>query len=294
MADRPLDLGWLRILAEVGRAGNLTTAAQRLRLTQPGVSYQIRRIEDELGTPLLHRHHRGVDLTPAGQRLYELAARQVAEIDNLAREIRQRPTAPTIRLHTDYAFSALWLMPRMQAFRTLHPAINIQIVATQNPLGQPTQEEDVMVVFGTRAEVGNGGVLLLSDKVTPVCAPGFRERLPPAFTPDDLGRSKLIHLDSQSESWFDWNAYFARLGQHRQADRQQGDISFNTYSLVIQAAMGEQGIALGWTGLIDDMLANGALVTVGPTVEAADRGYWLLAPKPGDAAARLVEWLISQ
>jgi putative choline sulfate-utilization transcription factor len=294
MADRPLDLGWLRILAEVGRARNLTTAAQRLKMTQPGVSYQIRRIEEALGVPLLSRHHRGVDLTPEGLRLYELAARQVEEIDQMARDIRRRPGTPVIRLHTDYAFSSLWLMPRMQDFRMLFPEINIQIVATQNPLGQPNHEEDVLVVFSTRAEAGANAVLLLSEKVTPVCTPGFRDRLPTGFTPADLARSKLIHLDSSSASWFDWNAYFDRIGQHRPTEKIHGDISFNTYSLVIQAALGEQGVALGWTGLIDDMLANGALVAVGPTAEATERGYWLLAGTRNEAASRLVGWLLSR
>ena len=295
MADRPLDLGWLRIIAEVGRWGNLTTAAQRLRLTQPGVSYQIRRIEEELGVQLLNRHHRGVDLTPEGQRLYELAARQVAEIDRLAKDIRAGHKKPTIRLHTDYAFSSLWLMPRMQDFRARHAEINIQIVATQNPLGQLTNEEDVVVFFGTQAEAGDDAVLLLSERVTPVCAPGFLEQRAPSFDAEDLARSKLIHLDSDSASWFDWNAYFARLALRRATEKEQGDISFNTYSLVIQAAIGEQGVALGWTGLVDDLISNGVLVTVGPTIEASDRGYWLLATKAKDAAAaKLVDWLLSQ
>jgi len=295
MADRPLDLGWLRIIAEVGRSGNLTVAAQRLKLTQPGVSYQIRRIEEELGVQLLDRHHRGVNLTPEGQRLYELASRQVAEIDRLAKDIRTRHKKPTIRLHTDYAFSSLWLMPRMQDFRALHPEINIQIVATQNPLGQLTHEEDVTVAFGTKMEAGDDAVLLVSERVTPVCAPGFLARLSPAFDVQEVARSKLIHLDSTSASWFDWNAYFAALGHKRDTDKDQGDISFNTYSLVIQAALGEQGIALGWTGLVDSMISSGALAAVGPMVDATDRGYWLLAPKSPDAAAsRLVDWLLSQ
>jgi putative choline sulfate-utilization transcription factor len=295
MADRPLDLGWLRIIAEVGRSGNLTTAAQRLRLTQPGVSYQIRRIEEELGVQLLDRHHRGVNLTEEGQRLYELASRQVAEIDRLAKDIRARHKKPTIRLHTDYAFSSLWLMPRMQDFRARHPEINIRIVATQNPLGQLTNEEDVVVFFGTQAEAGDGGMLLLSESVTPVCAPDFLDRYGGVFKGEDLARSRLIHLDSDSASWFDWNAFLARLGLRREAEREQGDISFNTYSLVIQAAISEQGIALGWTGLVDEMIANRVLVAIGPTIEATDRGYWLLATKGKDAAAsKLVGWLLSQ
>jgi putative choline sulfate-utilization transcription factor len=291
MADRPLELGWLRVIAEVGRAGNLTTAAERLRLTQPGVSYQIRRIEEELGVALLRRHHRGVDLTDEGQRLYELAARHVAEIDRLAQDIRGRREQPTIRLHTDYAFSSMWLMPRMQDFRARHQEINLQIVATQNPLGQAAGDEDVTVAFGTKAQAGGDAVLLLSERVTPVCAADY------AAGPDvdTLTRARLIHLDSTSPSWFDWSAYFARFGLRRDADRTSGDISFNTYSLVIQAAIAEQGITLGWTGLVDDMLASGALKTIGPTVEAPDRGYWLVAPRrDAPAEQRLVDWLLAQ
>jgi DNA-binding transcriptional LysR family regulator len=185
-------------------------------------------------------------------------------------------------------------MPRMQAFRALYPEINIQIVATQNPLAQLTDEEDVTVFFGTRADAGDDGVLLLSEKVIPVCAPGFLDQVPSPHGAENLSRSKLIHLDSTSSSWFDWTAYFTRLGYRRAADNVQGDISFNTYSLVIQAAIGEQGVALGWTGLVDDIISNGALVAVGTTVEAPDRGYWLLATSGGGAASKLVNWLLAQ
>lgn len=46
MSDRPLDLGWMRIFTEVARQGSLTAAAGSLRLTQPAVSYQMRRLEE--------------------------------------------------------------------------------------------------------------------------------------------------------------------------------------------------------------------------------------------------------
>ena len=137
-------------------------------------------------------------------------------------------------------------------------------------------------------------MLLLSEEVMPVCAPALLGRMPTEPRVEDLARSKLIHLDSTSASWFDWNDYFARLGHRRNVDELQGDISFNTYSLVIQAAIGEQGVALGWTGLVDDIISSGALVAVGPALEATDRGYWLLATKPSVAASSLVDWLLSQ
>jgi DNA-binding transcriptional LysR family regulator len=152
-----------------------------------------------------------------------------------------------------------------------------------------------MVIFGTRSQAGDNAALLLSEKVTPVCAPSFRDRLGTATRPEDLARQKLIHLDSASPSWFDWNAYFASFGLPRNAGKEQGDVSFNTYSLVIQATIAEQGVALGWTGLVDDLIANGVLTSVGPTLEAADRGYWLLpARQPDTAASKLTSWLLTQ
>lgn len=295
MALRPLDLGWLRIIAEVGKSRSLTLAAERLGMTQPGVSYQIRRLEGELGVPLVRRHHRGVDLTAEGQRLFETVARQVSELDRLADEFQGGRRKRTVRLHTDYAFSALWMMPRMGAFRERHPEINLQIIATQSPQAQYRDDGDILVVFGSRADAGEGAQLLLSEQVMPVCTPQFRARHGLGGDAAGLAGQTLIHLDSLSPSWFTWSAYLERLGITRTGQPAQGDISFNTYSLVVQAALGEQGVALGWAGLVDDMIAAGTLVPAGPVVTAAERGYWLAAPRKTEAEAeKLVDWLTGE
>ncbi|MBO9192766.1 LysR family transcriptional regulator [Rhizobium sp. 16-449-1b] len=296
MAERPIDLGWMRIFAEIGGAGSLSAAASALGLTQPAVSYQIRRLEEQIGVTLLKRQHRGVELTPEGQRLFDLVARSVDEIDQLTRRLRSEKERPSIRLHTDYAFSALWLIPRMHAFRLVHPDTDIQIIATQRMERHRSGEGDVSVVFGTRAEFGRDAKLLLPEKVAPVCSPGFIERNGPFETPADLARNRLIHLDTAVPSpWFDWRSYFAELGVGREAFAGQGDLSFNTYSLVVQAALGEQGLALGWMGLVDTLLSTGILSLAGPTLEAPDRGYFLLQPKsrtPG--SDELGAWMLAE
>ena len=292
MAERPINLGWMRMLEVIGRRGSLTAAAQELGLTQPAVSYQIRRLEDELGIRLLKRQHRGVELTPEGLRFYDVVSRHVLEIDALAAEIKG-VSRPTVRLHTDYAFSSLWLIPRMQEFRARFPDIHIQITASQNPPRQPATDDDVLVVFGSRADAGDDGTLLVPEHVRPVCAPGFLDGNPDGVTPEQLAGMKLIHLESSwSSTWFDWSSYLASLGVTRAPEHGRGDISCNTYSLVIQSAIGKQGIALGWTGLVDDLVGSGALVGVGPTLQAPDRGYWLVGCKDRKGAAlKLADWL---
>ncbi|NTG84906.1 LysR family transcriptional regulator [Agrobacterium rhizogenes] len=296
MAERPVDLGWLRIFVEVARSGSLSSAAASLGLTQPAVSYQIRRIEEQMGVTLFHRQHRGVELSSEGRRLLEIAEKAVGGVDSLVHGFRAEAERPMVRLRTDYAFSALWLILRMHRFRLVYPELDIQIVATQRQERGQSDSGDVAVVFGTRQEFGPEAVLLLPEKVAPVCAQGFIDKYGPFEDPGHLARATLVHLDTDTPSpWFDWKSYFAELGISRDTYAGHGDLRFNTYSLVVQAAIGEQGLALGWMGLVDQLLAGRMLVTAGPMLEAPDRGYWLLPPKsPGMHAGRLTEWLLME
>ncbi|MBW9112345.1 LysR family transcriptional regulator [Rhizobium cauense] len=296
MERRRVELGWMRIFAEIGKTGSLSAAASALGLTQPAVSYQIRRLEEQLGVSLLKRQHRGVELTAEGQRLLDVVAKSVGEIDELARRFRTETDRPTIRLRTDFAFSSLWLIPRMHAFRTLYPDVDIQIVATQRTEKGRSDDGDVAVVFGRRSEFDRGAVLLLPEKVAPVCTQGFLDRYGSLSTPDDLAKTRLIHLDTEEPSpWFDWRHYLAEFGVRRDGQAGQGDLSFNTYSLVVQAAIGEQGVAIGWMGLVDSLLETGMLKTAGATLEAPDRGYWLLPPRTRDAQSDLLAaWLMAE
>lgn len=59
----------LRYFMEVGQMGNLSHAAVRLGVSQPSISVAMKRLEDTMGTPLLIRSRKGVQLTPAGRQL---------------------------------------------------------------------------------------------------------------------------------------------------------------------------------------------------------------------------------
>ena len=296
MPDHPLELGWMRIFVEVARLGSFSSAAALLGLTQPAVSYQIRRLEEQFGVSLLRREHRGVTLTAEGERLLDVTAKVVGDIDALARSFRAEAQRPVVRLRTDYAFSSLWLIPRMDGFRLLHPETDIQIVATQRFAAGFRDEADVAVVFGTRAEFGAAGTLLLQEKVVPVCTQGFLDRNGPFEDARQLAKAVLIHLDTPMPSpWFDWRSYLTEFSVVRDAHAGRGDISFNTYSLVIQAALSGQGVAIGWMGLVDTLLQAGMLVEAGPPLEIEDRGYWLVPPRsPGAHSESLGAWLVGE
>lgn len=294
MSEPLVDLAWMRLLVEVGRKGSLSAAAEALGLSQPAVSYQIRLLEQRFGLPLLQRLHRGVRFTEEGQRLLAIAERTVSEVDSLQRSLRAAHRRPTVRLATDYAFSSLWLIPRMHAFRQQYPDIDLQIVATQR-LGHHWREDaDLAVAFGTASEFGPGAILLMPERVVPVCTPSqTRNQSDVSVTP--VERGPLIHLEAESISpWLDWPAYLTRVGLAENDEERPGDLRFNTYALVVQAAMAGQGVALGWLGLVDHLLDANLLVGAGELVSVPGRGYWLVSGSKSDAVTHLASWLVQE
>lgn len=78
-----MELYQLRSFAAVAELGHLTRAAERLHLSQPALSAQIRALEDEFGLPLFERTASGMTLTPAGARLLPLASKVIAAAGEL-------------------------------------------------------------------------------------------------------------------------------------------------------------------------------------------------------------------
>jgi DNA-binding transcriptional LysR family regulator len=88
-APQGVELRHLRYFVAVADAGTFTHAAERLFIAQPTLSQQIQRLEQIIGTPLLHRRRDGVHLTPAGAVLLEAARDVLAVVDHAVSQTRQ-------------------------------------------------------------------------------------------------------------------------------------------------------------------------------------------------------------
>lgn len=111
----------LRYFWVVAREGSLQRAADKLHVSPPSISAQIRELEDALGERLFRRSGRANVLTDAGQ----VALRYADEIFNLGRElaagIKQRPTAKSLRLHVGVADS----FPKLVTQQILEPVFHL-------------------------------------------------------------------------------------------------------------------------------------------------------------------------
>jgi DNA-binding transcriptional LysR family regulator len=80
-----MDTKHIRTFVTVAREGNLTRAAQRLKVTQPAVSLQLKALQESLGLVLFTRTSQGIALTPDGQAVLPAAERVLEAVDGFQR-----------------------------------------------------------------------------------------------------------------------------------------------------------------------------------------------------------------
>lgn len=102
------DLRQLRYFVAVAEAGHVGRAAERLHLSQPPLSRQIRQLEANLGVSLFHRHARGVSLTEAGERLLLDAQDLLAAAEAAATTAQRTARGELGRLRLGFASTALY------------------------------------------------------------------------------------------------------------------------------------------------------------------------------------------
>lgn len=125
-----MNLHHLKVFHAVAHTGNFTHAAQRLFLSQPAVSVQVRRLEQALGVPLVEVYGRQVHLTRAGVRLKEYAdqlLRTETDAEQAMAEF-QDPTRGSIRVGASTTPGTYLLPGMIAAFRHLHPGIQVGLV----------------------------------------------------------------------------------------------------------------------------------------------------------------------
>ena len=105
----------------------------------------------------------------------------------------------------------------------------------------------------------------------------------------------LLDMEVRRQPWFDWPTWWAQVGHPR--SRHTNVTHFDSYPLVISAALAGQGVCLCWDGLLDAFLHSGALQRVTGFEARSERGYFIThraEPDPDHPANRIREWILSE
>ena len=281
----------LRVFEAAARLHGFTAAALELGTTQPAVSQQIKRLESQLDTRLFDRIYRGIVLTDAGQLLYEQVHSALRTLEEGLAQVSSRGQREVLQVATDFAFASFWLMPRLHRFHTAHPHVDVSLVTGERRQGVLGQDIDVAVLFGEGRFAQGDSRWLFDEEVFPVCSPRLVEGH--AVDVGLLQRLPLLHLRAeQAQRWFDWTAVFRGLGVA--SPPPAGPLRFDNYMLLIQAALAEQGVAIGWGHLVDGLIEQGLLCRPVPGSLRSSFGYYVVLPARKRRHAlveQFVKWL---
>src|SRR5215470_2635079 len=122
-----LDLDLLRSFVSVVDTGGFTRAGERVHRTQSTVSQQIRRLEESLGYPLLHRNGKRATPTERGERLVSYA-RRILALEQEARDVVARPDSDgVVRLGIPEDFAAYRLTELLSDFARSRPGLRLDV-----------------------------------------------------------------------------------------------------------------------------------------------------------------------
>jgi len=123
-----LDIRQLRYFIAIAEEGQITAAAKRLNMAQPPLSQQLKQMEEELGTPLVERSGKRIELTEAGHSLYKQAVNIVHQMEEAIAEVKE--TGEGIRGTLSIGVSALsaYRLPeQIQQFQQKYPLITYKV-----------------------------------------------------------------------------------------------------------------------------------------------------------------------
>ncbi len=132
-----MDIKQLRVLVALAECGSFGGAAQKLRVSQPAISYQLKRLEQELGETMVLRGLQGVQMSSAGRTVLSAARSILGELSALEdRFIRQNNASPsgTLRVTTS-AMGIVYLYgDLLERFISEYPRIEIVVTAAETPM----------------------------------------------------------------------------------------------------------------------------------------------------------------
>lgn len=288
----PPSISTVRAFESAARLESFTRAAHELNITQSAVSHAVRELELRLNQSLFLRDGRRLALTDAGRRYLPFAAEALARLragDQAVIDPGRRARVLTVSVSP--SFAAKWLVPRLGAFSAAHPDLELRISATPTHIDFSDGEIDVAVRHGDGNWPDLSCTRLCAETMFPVCSPSLLRNLPK--TPADLARSVLIHHRNADA----WRAWLGAHGVAAPVNRVMRGPVFNEMSLVIDAAIAGQGVALARSALAEHDLRDGRLVRPMPDEQQATFAYWIVCPKrTADSAkiARFREWLLEE
>ena len=272
MKKRIPPLNWLRSFEATARHLSFTHAGIELNLTQAAISQQIKGLEHQLGTVLFTRLPRGLELTHAGAAYHPAVHESVERLRVATEEIFGQGRTSLLTIKVNLVFFMNWLAPKISDFRAEFPEINLRITSNIWSHDKGSQSDsDFEIRYGKGNWKGLQAERLTWDNLLPVCSPNYLKSSAALITPNDLVNHTILHVIGYEEGWGHW------LKQTNHDDLKiSHEFQFDTLVTALEMASLGEGIALGRSSLVNNMLISGKLVAPFKEEIATDEAFHLV------------------
>lgn len=277
----------LRAFAAFAQAGNVIEAGDNLGVSHAAISQQLRQLEDRLGLRLLDRSGRALRLTAEGELLARACtdgfARMIEAVEALTGALADRP----LHITTTATFAAAWLMPRLGAFRSAHPGIDLTIAPSPDLVALEPGGVDMAIRFGHGDWAGLDCETLLNSPLVVVAAPSLVDGLPDT-RPETLARLPWLEETGRSEG-------SAWLDHHGIGPERKGGWVHLPGNLVLDGARDGHGVAITVRAFAEPDLAASRLVMLDESDDKTTGYHALTRPGPLRPALRIFRrWLLAE
>ncbi|NNA58459.1 LysR family transcriptional regulator [Pseudomonas koreensis] len=261
----------------VVEAGSLTAAADTLGQTRAVVSFNLKRLEEELGVTLLTRNTRQLALTDAGERFYRRCLRTLDEARLAIEEARSEHSQlkGTLRITTTVEFALAQVVPALEVFRQQQPQLNIHLSTSSTHADLISERFDLAIRLGRMHDSNLRAVRLSTFEVFAVAAPQLVERFAPVATLATLESMPTLGHGRVPEMTVTDPAGSEHVYQPKPGTT--AIVADNSATLRAFSLTG-QGVAILPQWLIQDDLEAGRLVRLLADYRFAQQGVYALYP----------------
>ncbi|WP_164937141.1 LysR substrate-binding domain-containing protein [Bradyrhizobium vignae] len=278
----------LHVFDVTARLGSFTKAAEKMRVTQPAISRQIRTLENFLGVQLFERDRQGAKITPTGEQFHRQISPALQIISRAATNLTEMRRIEPLRVRAYTTFASKWLIPRLPSFYVAYPKIKLDISNVVAPVDFARDRIDLAIQFGNGRWPAAESELLFKDLIQPVCSPKLLKRVR-LVELDDLNNVQLLHSHYRRTDWHDWLAAVQRTDL-----LSSNEVSFSSSVLTYQAAIAGVGVAIGQIHLLKNELDSRMLVPLFNAPLERKLAHYVVWPKnrPLNRRARsFLSWL---
>ena len=266
-------LNALRAFEAAARTASFTKAGELLHVTQGAISRQVKQLEDWLGKPVFIRHAHGLVLTPAGSVLAKSIEAAFGHLTQAVEQIQHLGARQRITVNVPETFASRWLAPRLRAFHSRHPDIDLSITTNAVANLREARQYDCLVMYLAEPWAPCDCRLLRQEQHIAVASPELWDegRAP------NLAKVTLLHILAGAKRLPVWENWLASKGL-RQVDARPG-IAFSTMDQAINAAVSGAGVAVVDAPMVERDLREHRLRRLDDHELIGPQGYWFVEPR---------------